>query len=154
MKKKSEYKGQGCYNVIIVISILSLLIFIIYYGINNYQIDNSNPTTIHNVQVVGAYTKQDPRGNSGPDSGDTPQELYFCDLSYSDHGQRTVEPFKDIDQGDKTNSADIYGICQLYDTHNAKGAEAGKFLDAQVIGVRDASVSRFRNILKLTPSHQ
>jgi hypothetical protein len=147
MNIEVDVGGNGWCGVIFWVILIISIIFGVYSCISDYQIDGSNQTTIRHVQVIGEYIKQDPRDNS-----DNPSQFYFCDLAYIDHGQQKVEPFKDVDQGDKVNSSDIYATCMKYDTHNSGSPYAGKFLDAQVIGVRDPSQSRFRNILKLTPS--
>lgn len=118
----------------------------------NYVSDASTtPSTyvgiIRHAIITDAYNSQD---------GGTGASHYHCAARYMVAGNPNsqAEIFWDRDYPPiKTNSADVYNTCTRY-KENSGDAEQGKPVTLIVTGVRDSSVSVFRNILFVLPEDQ
>jgi hypothetical protein len=60
-------------------------------------------------------------------------------------GQECSAELEDVDEGSKTNSADLYERCNLYQAEGQK-------VQIMFSGLRDQNISDFANILLVTPS--
>jgi hypothetical protein len=97
---------------------------------------------VHRVIINNTYVKRDPSVLPifAPD-------LYFVQTS-SEIGPD--EPFKNVDQGTKNNSADIQSVLQSY-AKNSNASTAGHMVTLVVTGKRDAGASKYRNIILVEP---
>jgi hypothetical protein len=95
---------------------------------------------IRDVTIISAY----PYSING-------KSMQFCNVEYTlERDQKHDEVLKDIDEGPKTNSSDIFLLCQKY-AMDGNTPNSGKPVTLVVSGIRDTPTSSFRNILRFIP---
>ena len=123
---------------------LILLLILFVAGAVGYYVGYAQATTselpiaiIHNVTITETYTKADP-GATLPFGA---REIDFLNTNHPD-----VEVFKDVDEGAKRNSADIFATAHNYAV-NSYEHTSGKPVTLVVTGTRDPAKSQFRNVV-------
>lgn len=134
---------------------LILLLILLVAGTVGYYIGYAQATNaelpidvVHNVTITDTYTKPDPAATlpflAHPDD--------FIDTLHpgSGNGSALIEVFKDVDEGAKHNSGDVFALAHNY-ALNSGERTAGKAVTLVVTGTRDPAKSQFRNVIIIEP---